>query len=318
VQVLALLGQAQLANDDKQGALQSFSTIASIAPASEVAQFHIAGVYMRMQNEAGAIAALKKALSIKPDYLEAQVAMASIEVRKGNHEQALGIARQMQKQAAKSPAGYELEGDILMAQNKAAPAVKAYEDALVRNKNGVILIKLHESLKNSGKEKEGTSRLSEWIKENPSDTVARIHLATTNLMNQQTKAAIEQFQAVLKQDPKNLVALNNLATAYQQEKDPRALEYAEKAHALAADSAPILDTLGWILVEQGNTARGLPLLQKAASLAPASPEIRYHLAAALAKSGDNAAARKEIAQALDSGKTFAEMNEAKELQRKLQ
>jgi Tfp pilus assembly protein PilF len=137
-------------------------------------------------------------------------------------------------------------------------------------------------------------------------------------LNQQTKAAIQQFQAVLKEDPKNLVALNNLATAYQQEKDPRALEYAEKAHALAPDSAAVLDTLGWILVEQGNTARGLPLLQKAVSLAPAAPDIRYHLAAALARTGDNAAARKELVQVLDSGKSFAGMDEAQALQKKLQ
>ena len=43
-------------------------------------------------------------------------------------------------------------------------------------------------------------------------------------------------------------ALNNLATAYQQEKNPLALEYAEKAYKLAPDSPAVLDTLGWILV----------------------------------------------------------------------
>jgi putative PEP-CTERM system TPR-repeat lipoprotein len=316
--VLDLLAQAQLANDDKSGALQSYNKLASIAPTSAPAQLRIASVHLRMQDETAAIGALKKALSLKPDFQEAQFALAAIESRKGNHDQALSIARQMQKQAAKSPGGFELEGDVMMAQQKPALAVKAYEEAITRNKNGLIMIKLHESLKHSGKEKEGASRLAEWIKDNPSDTLVRLHLGTTSLMNQQTKAAIEQFQAVLKQDSKNVVALNNLATAYQQEKDPRALEYAEKAYALAADSAPVLDTLGWILVEQGNTARGLPLLQKAASLAPASPDIRYHLAAALAKSGDNAAARKELAQALESGKTFAGMDEAQALQKKLQ
>jgi putative PEP-CTERM system TPR-repeat lipoprotein len=316
--VLDLLAQAQLANDDKSGALQSYNAFASIAPTSAPAQLRIASVYMRMQDETAAIGALKKALSLKPDYQEAQVALASIESRKGNHEQALSIARQMQRQAAKSPVGYELEGDILMAQKKPAMAAKAYEEAITRNKNGLLMIKLHESLKHSGKEKEGTSRLAEWIKDNPSDIPARLHLGTTSLLNQQTKAAIEQFQVVLKEDPKNLVALNNLATAYQLEKDPRALEYAEKAHALSPDSAPVLDTLGWILVEQGNTVRALPLLQKAASLAPGAPDIRYHLAAALAKSGDNATARKELAQVLDSGKTFAGIDEARALQKKLQ
>lgn len=75
-------------------------------------------------------------------------------------------------------------------------------------------------------------------------------------------------------DPKNAIALNNLALAYQQEKDPRALEFAEKAHGITPKSVEILDTLGWILVEQGNTARGLPVLQQAASLAPGLLDIR--------------------------------------------
>ena len=82
------------------------------------------------------------------------------------------------------------------------------------------------------------------------------------------KAAIEQYQIILKQAPTYMPALNNLATAYQQEKNPLALEYAEKAYQLAPGSAAVMDTLGWILVEQGNTTRGLPLLEKAVSLAP--------------------------------------------------
>jgi Tfp pilus assembly protein PilF len=146
----------------------------------------------------------------------------------------------------------------------------------------------------------------------------RMHLGTTNLLKKENKAAIEQFQAILQQDPKNIPALNNIALAYQQEKNPRALEYAEKAYELAKENPAIMDTLGWMLVEQGNVARGLPLLQKAASSATAALDTRYHLAAALAKSGDSAAARKELNQLLDSKKTFAKLDEAKALQKQLQ
>jgi Tfp pilus assembly protein PilF len=122
---------------------------------------------------------------------------------------------------------------------------------------------------------------------------------------------------VLKQNPQYVPALNNLATAYQQEKDPQALEYAEKAYQLAPDSPMIADTLGWILVEQGNLSRGLPLLAAAVSMAPAAAQIRYHFILGLVKAGDKEKARKELEQLLATNKQFSSLNEAKILLKQL-
>jgi Tfp pilus assembly protein PilF len=127
------------------------------------------------------------------------------------------------------------------------------------------------------------------------------------------KPAISLLENVLKQKPNNPVALNNLAWAYQQEKDPRALDTAEQAFKVAGDNPGVMDTLGWMLVEQGNTARGLPLLQKASGLAPDAPEIRYHLAVGLNKSGDKQGARKELDKLLAQNKPFAQIEEARAL-----
>ena len=179
------------------------------------------------------------------------------------------------------------------------------------------MIKLHSSLNQAGKGNEADARLTEWLKEHPADIPTRMYLAGTYLAKKQNKAAIGQYQAVLQQDPNYALALNNLAWVYQQEKDPRALEYAEKANQLSPDNPATLDTLGWILVEQGNTARGLPLLQKANSLAPEAADIQYHLVLGLVKSGDKAKAREELEQLLASGKNFAKIEEARTLLKQL-
>lgn len=315
--VLDLVAQAQFANDDKAGALDSYSKVASLMPKSALVQYRIASIYIAMQNLPSASDALKKALALQPDYKDAQVAQATVEVRKGNHEQALAIARQIQKQHAKSPVGFALEGDLLMAQKNPALAVKVYEQAFAINKSGLLMTKLHTSLRQSGKEKEASSRLAQWLKENPSDSSTRMYLAGTYLAEKQNKAAIEQYQTVLLQDPKYVPALNNLAWLYQQEKDPRALEVAEKANLLVPDNSAILDTLGWILIEKGDTTRGLPILQKATTLAPEAAEIRYHLALGLVKSGDKTKARKELEQLLATGKTFPQIEEARALLKQL-
>ena len=59
--------------------------------------------------------------------------------------------------------------------------------------------------------------------------------------------------------------LNNLAYLLQQEKDPRALEIAERSYKLKPGTATTSDTLGWILVEQGKTNRGLELRRRLGS-----------------------------------------------------
>lgn len=309
------LAQAQFANDDKPSALDSYAKLATLRPDSALVQMRIASIHMSMKNLPEAADALKKALVLQPDYLDAQLSLAAVEAGRGNQEQALSIARQIQKHDRKSPVGYELEGNLLMQHPE--QAARAYEQALAITPSGPLLVKWHVALSQAGKRKQGDARLAGWLKEHPNDAAPRLYQAGLYLADKQNRAAIEQYQIVLKQAPNYIPALNNLAWLYQQEKDGRALEYAEKANQLAPDSPATQDTLGWILVEQGsNVARGVALLQKASGIAPEDAEIRYHLAQALLKSGDKSRARKELEQLL-AGKSFAKTDEARELLKKL-
>ena len=54
-----------------------------------------------------------------------------------------------------------------------------------------------------------------------------------------------------------------------------------------------------------------------AALAPSNADIRYHLAVALARSGQQARARKELEELLATGKSFAKIEEAKLLLKRL-
>ena len=316
-EALDMLAQAQFANGDKVAALDSYNKLAIIKPDSPLAHFRIASVQIANENQAAASASLKKSLSLQPDYLDAQLALAALEVRQDNFDEALSIARKIQDKHNKSPLGYTLEGDILKAQKKSTLAVKAYEKAFAVGKSGPLMIKLHAALSQIGKTREAASRMKLWVKEHPEDVLARMYLGNVLIQQNNIKAAIQQFEAIVQQDPKNAAALNDLAWAYQRENDPRALEYAEKAIQLVPENASVLDTLGWILIEQGNTDKGLPLLQKAHSLSPEIPEIHFHLVFGLAKSGDNTQARQELEKLLASGKDFPQIDKARALLKKL-
>src|SRR5690606_1957452 len=118
-------------------------------------------------NQAAAADALKKAIRLDPGFLDAHVALAGLEVKRGSFDEALAIARTLQRQQAKSPAGHMLEGDILMAQRKAAPALAAYEKAAGLGDSEPLMIKLHSALARAGKGKDADARLAAWLKNNP-------------------------------------------------------------------------------------------------------------------------------------------------------
>lgn len=310
---LDLLAKVQFASNDKRAALDSYEKLAALNPSSAAVFVKIAAIHMTMQKTAEAAEALKKALSLQPGYLEAQVALASVEQARGNRDQALTLARSIQKQHEKSPAGHLLEAELMLAQHKLEPAIAAYERAYALGRTATLAMKLHTVLRQAGREKDAERYIEQWLKDHPADTAVHAYVAQNYLNIGQNKQAIKHYEAVLQRDASDVRALNNLAWLYQQEKDSRALQYAEKAYAGNSSNPSVLDTLGWILVERGEHARGISLLQQAVALAPDAMEIRYRLALGLVKSGDKEKARTELQHLLTAGKEFSKEKEARAL-----
>ena len=316
--VLRLLGEVQSASNDKAGAVATYSSLVTAIPQSASAHYELAKAYVSNEDYAAAAESLRRALKLKPDYVDAEEGLAVLEYRAARYGESLTLAQQIQRHAPKLPVGYVLEGDCLMAQEKFTLAEKAYEKGYALLKSPALAVKLHAAASQAGKIQEANGRLSQWLREHPEDTVSRLYLADGYVKTRDHQAAIEQYQMVLKKDPTNLLATSNLAAIYWRQKDPRALDYFEQSYKLKPDSATIIDNLGWVLVERGKLERGLELLGRAAAQAPDNPEIRYHFAVALAKSGDKAQARRELERLLDYKKgDFAYVSEAEALLRQL-
>ena len=112
--------------------------------------------------------------------------------------------------------------------------------------------------------------------------------------------------------------LNNLAWLYFEKGDARAKELAREAYAVAPEQAEILDTYGWILLEQGgDVAKALDLLAKAHAKYPTNAEIAYHLAQAQVKAGHPAQARSTLQGLLSGNPDFPQREEAEALLRRL-
>jgi putative PEP-CTERM system TPR-repeat lipoprotein len=297
-ELLDMLGTMQFNAGAKEQALATYNKLAALQPKSPTAFFSLAMAQAANANYEAAAVTLRKALALKPDFIDAQKQLVGLELRTGRYPEATKIARQMQKQAAKSPLGFILEGDVLMAEKKFPQAAKAYETAYGMEKNGAVLALLHTALTLAGKPEEADGRIAQWLKESPDDSAMRLYIASASHKSGKYKNAIEQYEWLLKKHPDNALFLNNLASAYHQVKDTRALETAERAYKLKPDNPAVADTLGWILVERGDGKRAVELLQKAVAGAPKVGENRYHLAQALVKTGDRAKARQELQKVL--------------------
>jgi putative PEP-CTERM system TPR-repeat lipoprotein len=313
LEALNLLGATQMAMGDKATAITTFTRITQKAPQSPGALFQLALAQAADKQLGKARVNLQQALKLKPDFLRAQEALMRLELHDNKPDAALQIARQIQMQQPKSPVGFDNEAEILLIQKKYSQAAKAYEQALAKGAGHLDLIKLHGALWLAGDANAADQRLATWIKQNPKDTTVRAYAAQYYMKSNRNRDAIAQFEEALKLVPQSVLALNNLAALYQREKDPRALATAEQALKLAPEQPGVQDTLGWILVDQGQLPRATELLGMAAAKAPKMATIRYHYGVALARGGKKADARKELEAAISTGQKFPELEDAKSL-----
>jgi putative PEP-CTERM system TPR-repeat lipoprotein len=314
---LELLARVQFAAGDKDSGLLSYQKLAQQNPKSAPAYFGLGQAEAAVNHMEEARSAWRKALQLQPSYVEAAAALTALEVQQQRTEAALKVARDFQSANPKLAAGFVLESDVLAQQRKFDPAIQLLNKAQSVQAQSQIAIRTHQLQMAAKRPADADAGLRQWISAHPNDMPPRMYLAESLLARKQNKAAIEQYEAVLKAYPDNVLALNNLAAAYQMEKDSRALATAEHAYKLQPDSPQIADTLGWILLDQGQLARGVDILRKAAAAAPKIGEIGYHYAVALAKNGDKAAARKQLEATLAAGGTFPSQEQAKALLKQL-
>ena len=316
-EILQALGRAQLAAGNANQALETYNKLARLQPDSPAPLLLVAEAQVTAKDKEGALKTLRKALSMKPDMLEAQRGIVMLEVDAGRADRAVAMAKEVQKQRPKEAAGYVFEGDA-HAYRKAWPeAAAAYRAGLKQSQSVELAMKLHAALAAGGNAREADNFAASWAREHRKDATFRLYLARAAMTKQDYATAAREFREVTELQPNNAVAFNNLAWALGQVKDPKAVEYAEKANKLAPNQPPIMDTLGTLLVEKGDTERGVALLRDAVRLAPTTPALRLNLAKALIKADQRDAARKELEELAKLGDKFNAQADVEQLMKGL-
>lgn len=312
------LATALILNDDRKGAQTVLTRMTRMAEYDPAWQHRIAQLQVQAGNTPGALYSLDKALTADAKYLPARVLQVEIDVSENRLEQAETRARAILASHPADGEGFRLLGDIAIRRGRYADGAGMYRNALGKSATTQNALRVFNATIAAGDVKGATAFLESWVKSHPGDVVTQQALAEGYLRQGDYPAARARYEALLGGPVEAPSVLNNLAVISDHLGDgAKAVEYANRAVKLAPGDPGVLDTLGWLLVRRGDFDTGLRHLREAKVRDPRNPEIRFHLASALAMGGRKSEARQELTLLLSDTPAFTGANDARALLKEL-
>lgn len=316
---LHLQGVAQLLAGQTDAGLQSLEKAADKAPDQPKLGLDVAKADWSHGKSDAAIERLQQLRQKSPDFWAAAGFLALLQADAGNLDAAFEQVSDL-RDAGHAFDADVLEGDVQRVAGRFKQADAAYAKAYQRKPSRRLAMERFKT-RRVGHLDDPAKPLEQWLADTPGDTATKLRLAGWHQQNNQPEQAAELYKKVLSDHPETIVALNNLALI-DAEDDPRqAIAYAKKAHDKAPDSAAVADTLGWLLVSQGQLGAGIDLLEEAdQKTGKANAEIQFHLGAALAERGrtkDKERSKKLLNNAISSGLTKKDISRARDILKRL-
>jgi len=295
-----LLGRIQSTVGQKKEAAASFRRLVTLKPSDASARLALSAALALTGDRAGAGRSLDAAAELAPTSAAVKRAQINFQLGQGNSNAAIASARAFQ---AAHPG---TESDLVLAETlqqakQDDEAVSVLGKSFASHPNSFILIQL--ARLTSDKKRAG-ELMAGWLAKNPRDENVRMEYAGLLLQQGDSGRAISQYEMVVKRNPNNIDALNNLGWTIQRSDPKRALSLLTHARDLSPDSANVADTLGWLKLQQKDAAGGLALLDRAHALDPRNGQITYHLAVALDANAKRDAARGLLKSLLAGGASF--------------
>jgi tetratricopeptide (TPR) repeat protein len=259
---------------------------------------------------------IANALTANPDSTELAASGIGLDLQSSQKARGLERARTL---AATKPVDVmvlSIFGEALKVNNKHAEAADVYEQLWLLKPNAQVAVEISRARRDAGLA-DSTEPLRRWLQREPRDPVIRLLLADAEATLGNTDKAMVEYEQVLNAAPNQTLALNNLAVIYGERGDARGLVLAKRAWEAAPNAPLVIDTYAWLLARSGQAAAAKPLLEQAIALAPGVPEMRYHYAEVLAATGDRVGAKRWLDEAQRGGATLSGRDGALKLRESL-
>lgn len=317
LELLDILGQVQFAKKDLNQALITYNKIIALQPLALSAYLRMAELHIALNDTSSAVQTLRKSLTLKADFFEAQRSLMLIELSQGHAKEALVLAKTVQTQRSGDSIGHMFEGDIYVGQRNWTAAALAYRAGLDKQPSTELTVKLQNVLIMDKKFADAKKLEQQWLKGHPDDSVFLYQLGDLALNSGDLATAQIRYEEVLRLKPENAAALNNLAWVLTRLKKPGALVYSMKANKIAPDNPSYLDTLAEIYQAEGKMDQAIRVQREAVALAPGVHLNRLHLARLYVQTGEKVMAKNELTLLAALGEKFAEQRQVSELLAKL-
>lgn len=242
------------------------------------------GVFLQKSGKADqAKTYFMRSLSAYPNNMGYLANMIQLEISTKNIPEAKKLLEQFSGGAEFEAEHDYLQGIILDAEGDKTKAIATFEQSWNKKPLEATAEILFAFYQKSNEKEKSAKFLDAWVEKIPRSIKANFLKATAAQENKDQAEAQKWYEKTLALSPNIAAALNNLAWIYYEQKNPKAIELARRAYQLAPNGPEILDTYGWILVEEGKVSEGLEILEKAKQLAPTNKEIGDHYLKAKSK-----------------------------------
>lgn len=299
---------------------KELAEINRIHPNSREAQFQLGVLNLQEKKYAEAEAIFLKLRESNPEDIRPSLALVDTYRGQGRSQQAMSV---LQSEIAKHPERREFRLSLaaLAAQSgDHATAMRELSALIQQNpKEAGLHIRLGETQRLAGDYRSALESFRKARELAPKDPGANLYYALMLEATGQSALSKPVYEEVLKLQPDNAVALNNLAylLAESGQDLDHALTLAQRAKQRMPNDPNVSDTLGWIYIKKNLSEQAIQIYRDLVQKNPNHVTWRYHLAMALYQKGDKLAARRELETCLRNKPTRDEETKIRELMARL-
>jgi tetratricopeptide (TPR) repeat protein len=268
--------------------------------------------------------AFEKSYQLDPNKSRGLLGIVETDMAQNKPDDAMQL---LQTELDKNPNRLDLRlamGNTAVRAGKYDVAIQEYNkllNALDKNarQRGDVYLRLGETYRRKGDLNGAVANLQKAREYQPENVVIMTTLALVLDEAGLWTEAKQVYEAVLKLNNENAVALNNLAYLMAQHNGDLddALSKAQRAKQLLPEMTEVSDTLGWIFLKKNLSDSALDTFRELVNKDPNISTYRFHLGMALAQKGDKLKAIKELQEALKYNPTKGERDEIQQLLSKL-
>jgi len=317
-EILMILGRTYLAANDQQQAITTFNRLSTLQPKSPMPHLGLADAHMALKDRTSAARSLKRALELEPRLVHAQRGLVNIALADKQPSVAMETARAVQKQHPNEAVGWVLEGDVEASRKNFTTALAAYQTGLKKNNPNEAATRTHGAMIAAGQAAEAEKFAQRWVADHPNDPLFSFYLADRALAAKDYALAESRYREVIRLQPNNALAINNVAWLMVQQNKPGAVPFAEKANQLLPGRPAIMDTLAGALATEKQLPKAIEIQKAAVERAPEEGLLRMNLAKLYIQGEQKALARQELERLEKMGRSkYANQEEVAKLLKSL-